>query len=209
MKKVIIMVVILAVVTVLLLTQQTKIVSNKNNEINTSNSEFEPSLINTGEGVDEVNKTIDDTIEKVSEEITEKSNEITNHTDSEIINDGPKESEKEEISTVNNEVEDIETYENIEEESKEEIQQQNDDEFYDTSDRDPFAEEQHKSDVPLVLVDKDGNEMQPETVYWDEETGRGTLDPNGYIPEGLPPGAVFVCEVDDEEVARLKEEFGD
>lgn len=85
---------------------------------------------------------------------------------------------------------------------------QNDDEFYDTSDRDPFAEEQHKSDVPLVLVDKDGNEMEPATVYWDEESGRGTLDPSGYIPEGLPPGAVFVAEITPEEEARLREEFG-
>ena len=84
---------------------------------------------------------------------------------------------------------------------------QNDDEFYDTSDRDPFAEEQHKSNVPLVLVDKDGNEREPETVYWDE-SGRGTLDSDGYIPDNLPPGAVYVCEVDDDELARIKEEFG-
>ena len=49
--------------------------------------------------------------------------------------------------------------------------------------------------------------MQPETVYWDEERGQGTLDPSGYIPEGLPPGAVFVTEITPEEEARLREEF--
>lgn len=80
-------------------------------------------------------------------------------------------------------------------------------EIFDSTTKDPFAEDQHKSDVPLVLIDSDGNQREPETVYWNEEKNQGTLDPGGYIPDGLPPGAVYVCDVTDEELERIKEEF--
>ena len=144
----------------------------------------------------------------------DENNDVTLSSDGEIIeNNGNNGTNSIDVATKDKEDEELDD-KSLEDKNEDVVESNNDkgsskdDEFYDTSTRDPFAEEQHKSDVPLVLIDKDGNEMEPETVHWDEESGRGTLDPNGYIPEGLPPGAVFVAEITPEEEARLREEFG-
>lgn len=144
----------------------------------------------------------------------DEKNDVTLSSDGEIIENNENNGTNSiDVATKDKEDEELED-KSLEDKNEDVVESNNDkgsskdDEFYDTSTRDPFAEEQHKSDVPLILIDKDGNEMEPETVYWDEESGRGTLDPNGYIPEGLPPGAVFVAEITPEEEARLREEFG-
>ena len=144
----------------------------------------------------------------------DENNDVTLSSDGEIIENNKNNGTNSiDVATKDKEDEELDD-KSLEDKNKDVVESNNDkgsskdDEFYDTSTRDPFAEEQHKSDVPLVLIDKDGNEMEPETVHWDEESGRGTLDPNGYIPEGLPPGAVFVAEITPEEEARLREEFG-
>lgn len=144
----------------------------------------------------------------------DEKNDVTLSSDGEIIENNENNGTNSiDVATKDKEDEELED-KSLEDKNEDVVESNNDkgsskdDEFYDTSTRDPFAEEQHKSDVPLVLIDKDGNEMESETVHWDEESGRGTLDPNGYIPEGLPPGAVFVAEITPEEEARLREEFG-
>lgn len=144
----------------------------------------------------------------------DEKNDVTLSSDGEIIENNENNGTNSiDVATKDKEDEELED-KSLEDKNEDVVESNNDkgsskdDEFYDTSTRDPFAEEQHKSDVPLILVDKDGNEMESETVHWDEESGRGTLDPNGYIPEGLPPGAVFVAEITPEEEARLREEFG-
>lgn len=185
MKKLLIIVAILAVAAYLLIT----LIPKRPGEENTSTSDFSTPIV---ENKKNDNKELesdekDETI--IDNDVSSEEEQTNENVAKEDVQEGKQE-------TIVNSNDDKTTEE-----------KQNEDEFYDTSDRDPFAEEQHKTDVPLVLVDKDGNEMQPETVYWDEESGRGTLDPSGYIPEGLPPGAVFVSEITPEEEARLREEF--
>lgn len=149
------------------------------------------------EDVKQEDSTQDKDVVEEDKTIVNKESKTISKDDKKVSKDNSKK------NTVSNDKEDKSTEDN---KSKEDSKPK-EDEFYDTSTRDPFAEEQHKSNVPLVLVDKDGNEREPETVYWDEERNQGTLDPNGYIPEGLPPGAVYVCDVTDEELERIKEEF--
>lgn len=178
------------------------VISGNNNQIVDNPEEADTQSLNESDSNSKESITKDEkndvTLSSDGEIIENNENNGTNSID---VATKDKEDEELEDKSLEDKNEDVVESNNDEGSSK-------DDEFYDTSTRDPFAEEQHKSDVPLVLIDKDGNEMEPETVYWDEESGRGTLDPNGYIPEGLPPGAVFVAEITPEEEARLREEFG-
>lgn len=215
MKKGILVAIILAIITYLVITQGTKLISNNLEENEVPALDFSAGISDKKDtnSVETKNET-DNSTEELTKPVLE--NVVAVDGDKVTLNqtDDKKDLKQEnnskaEIKTdaVKNETKDNNNQKQENIQPKEEPKNKNDDEFYDTSDRDPFAEEQHKSNVPLVLVDDKGNEMQPETVYWDEESGRGTLDPSGYIPEGLPPGAVFVSEITPEEEARLREEF--
>ena len=202
MKKGIIIVVIIIAAIYLLISQGIALPFNDKNKNDTQTSNLTSNTNTITKKIDEEKNIEEDVKENVVEDNVEKEN-TSDTIENKSENTTP--SKKEQTTTIQTNNENNKEVK-VEKKQKKEP---NNDEFYDTSDRDPFAEEQHKADVPLVLYDKDGNEAQPNEVYWDEESGRGTLDPGGYIPEGLPPGAVFVCEVDEEELERLKEEFGD
>lgn len=202
MKKVLIIAIISVISAYLLV----KLIPNNLQEDSVPPLDFSNQITNEEEKVDD-NKLEDNVKEEI---VIENEDSLIEETVGEEQTKEVVQKDKQEIKK-NESNDKKETNKQIEEKTakqEQENKEQKEDEFYDTSDRDPFAEEQHKSDVPLVLIDKDGNQMEPETVYWDEESNRGTLDPSGYIPEGLPPGAVFVCEVDDDELERIKEEFG-